>query len=44
MAADTNLLQGEIAENPENKKLDVEAFLAAFLSALLKEQSQEQHS
>ena len=41
MAADTTLLQGEMNENPEVQKLDVEAFLAAFLKALIKEQQSE---
>jgi hypothetical protein len=41
MAADTSILQGEVIENPESQKLDVEAFLAAFLKSLLKEQKSE---
>ena len=39
--ADSGSLQGEMTENPEAQKLDVEAFLAAFLKSLLKEQKSE---
>lgn len=44
MAADMNLLQGEVAENPEAQKLNVEAMLAAFLSALLQEQKKDREA
>jgi hypothetical protein len=44
MAADTNLLQGQVVENPGAQKLDVEAFLAAFLQSLLKEQRESPES
>lgn len=40
MAADTQLLQGEVVENPSNEGLDVEGMLAAFLRALLAEQTE----
>jgi hypothetical protein len=39
MAADTTILQGEVNENPEARKLDVERLLAALLSSLIKEQT-----
>ena len=38
MAADTTRLQGEIAEYPEEKKLNVELLLVGFLQALIDEQ------
>lgn len=38
MAADTTRLQGEIAECPEEKKLNVELLLKGFLQALIDEQ------
>jgi hypothetical protein len=41
MAADTTILQGEVIENPEEQKLDVEALLAALLRSLLQEQRGE---
>jgi hypothetical protein len=41
MAADTQLLQGEVVEDPSSQKLDVEGLLAAFLHALLEEQKAE---
>ena len=38
MATDTNMLMGEIIENPEGQERDVELLLANFLKALLEEQ------
>jgi hypothetical protein len=38
MAANTELLQGEVNEDPGGRKLDVERFLLGFLQALLAEQ------
>lgn len=38
MAADGNLLQGEITENPDTEEKDVETLLASFLHALIEEQ------
>lgn len=38
MATDTTILQGEVSENPETQKLDVERVLAALLRSLIQEQ------
>ncbi len=38
MAADGNLLQGEVTENPANEEKDVEKLLSAFMRALVEEQ------
>jgi hypothetical protein len=38
MATDTRLLMGEIIEDPEGQKRDVELLLIGFLQALLEEQ------
>lgn len=38
MAADGNLLQGEIIDDPEGEEKDVEMLLTSFLKALLLEQ------
>jgi hypothetical protein len=38
MATDTNMLMGEIIENPEGQERDVELLLANFLKALIEEQ------
>lgn len=38
MAADTTILQGEVTEDPQEQKLDVERVLAALLHSLLQEQ------
>ena len=41
MAADTQLLQGEVVENPGSQKVDIEGLLADFLRALLVEQGEQ---
>ncbi len=41
MAADMNLLRGEVVENPKTQELEIEALLAGFLRALLDEQKPE---
>lgn len=38
MAADTDLVQGEVNENPNTQRQDVEELLKAFLKSLLEEQ------
>lgn len=38
MAADTTILQGEVIEDPQGQKLNVEQLLAALLHSLLQEQ------
>ncbi len=38
MAADTTILQGEVTQDPQEEKLDVEALLAGLLSSLIREQ------
>lgn len=42
MATDTDKVQGEIVEDPENQGMDIERLLAGFLRALLDEQKMEQ--
>ena len=41
MAADGQLLQGEITEDPAAEERDVERLLAGFLQALIQEQKRE---
>jgi hypothetical protein len=38
MATDTNLLTGEIIDDPEGQERDVEQLLVSFLHALIQEQ------
>lgn len=38
MATDTNLLMGEVVEDPEKEERNVERLLIGFLHALLEEQ------
>jgi hypothetical protein len=39
MATDTNILQGEVVEDPTIQELNVEKMLIGFLRALLEEQT-----
>lgn len=41
MATDTTILQGEVSENPQELKLDVERVLAALLRSLINEQTEQ---
>jgi hypothetical protein len=41
MSVDTNLLMGEVIENPEGQPRDVEQLLVGFLRALIEEQGLE---
>lgn len=41
MAADGSLLRGEITNNPEVTEEQVEALLAGFMKALLKEEAKQ---
>lgn len=38
MATDTNLLMGEVIDNPEGEEKNVEQLLSGFLQALIEEQ------
>jgi hypothetical protein len=40
MATDTNILQGEVSENPSKTDMDVERLIVGFLRSLLDEQRQ----
>jgi hypothetical protein len=39
MGTETKLLQGQVSEDPEGQKMDVEGLLVGLLQSLLKEQS-----
>ncbi len=41
MATQTEYLMGEIIDDPENEKKDVQMLLASFLDSLLKEQQDQ---
>jgi hypothetical protein len=42
MSTDTNILMGEVIDDPERQEKDVELLLVGFLKALIDEQRQEE--
>jgi hypothetical protein len=42
MAADGQILQGEVNESPKSAEIDVEAMLTGFLKALIEEQASDE--